>query len=384
MKRTLYFKDVPVSALLEASPDSNYLSSAINRQFNLYETGTSREKYVIPKEEYSINMMDRFPDYLIDFLKETVIASVFDQTLPEIDSLPGKPSYNMAILFPRDKAFTKFKEDKISDHNATSEIIFFKDKDRSETIRVDVQTDYEEFTLNFATTEVRGGKAYSNFAVLSTSPKQVKHSYPAAFVAKSNNTINQSMKELHRDILEEMNKIPNLPDVCFYRHSELDGYFKTHYVLCRDTNNVRKLNVLQNIQTTADYAALEAAEKARKARLKEDVLNKYQADTISLNILTKVFGNIDGKLPLSLPQMLIRKGTEQEYPSETSTSMYRVNVDNIINMLGNIGIVGGAEPDTYIKMAERDGILVKDYIPVSQMQEELVDPLIELIDGGII
>lgn len=384
MKRTLYFKDVPVSALLEASPDSNYLSSAINRQFNLYETGTSREKYVIPKEEYSINMMDRFPDYLIDFLKETVIASVFDQTLPEIDSLPGKPSYNMAILFPRDKAFTKFKEDKINDHDATSEIIFFKDKDRSETIRVDVQTDYEEFTLNFATTEVRGGKAYSNFAVLSTSPKQVKHSYPAAFVAKSNNTINQSMKELHRDILEEMNKIPNLPDVCFYRHSELDGYFKTHYVLCRDTNNVRKLNVLQNIQTTADYAALEAAEKARKARLKEDVLNKYQADTISLNILTKVFGNIDGKLPLSLPQMLIRKGTEQEYPSETSTSMYRVNVDNIINMLGNIGIVGGAEPDTYIKMAERDGILVKDYIPVSQMQEELVDPLIELIDGGII
>lgn len=384
MKKKLFFKDVPVSALLDISPDSNYKQTAINRQFNMYETGTSREQYVIPEEEYSINMMDRFPEYLIEFFKETVIASVFDKTLPEIDSLPGKPSYNMSILFPRDKAYSKFKLDKINNHSATADIIFFKDKERSETIRADVKDMDEEFTLNFATTEVRGGKAYADFTVLTTSPNEVKHTYPLGFQAQSNAVINSNLKEMHRDIFEEMNTITNLPDVCFYRHSELDRYFEKHYVMCRDVNLVRKLSVLQGIQNTADYAALEKAEKERQLRLKEDNLNKHQADSISLNIITKIFGEIEGQLPLSLPQMLIRKGVEKEYPTETSTNMYRVNVDSIIGMLGSIGIVGGAEPNTYIKMKDRDGIVVRDYLSVEEIQAELVDPLIEIIDGGIV
>ena len=384
MKKKLFFKDVPVSALLEVRPDSNYLTSAVNRQFNMYETGTSREQYVIPEEEYSIDMMDRFPDYLIDFFKETVIASVFDKTLPEIDSLPGKPSYNMAILFPRDKAYSKFKLDKVNNHSATADIIFFKDRERSETIRADVSDKDEEFTLNFATTEVRGGKAYANFDVLTTSPKSVKHTYPLGFNAPSNATINSNLREMHKDILDEMNVIPTLPDVCFYRHSEIDRYFEKHYSICRDVNLVRKLSVLQGIQNSVDFTAIERAEKERRFRLKEDIMNKHQSDSLSMNIITKIFGEIEGQLPLSLPQMIIRKGTEKAYPSETSTNMHRVNVDNIIGMLGIIGIVGGAEPNTYIKMKERDGIIVRDYLSVEEMQEELVDPLIAIVDGGIV
>jgi hypothetical protein len=53
-------------------------------------------------------------------------------------------------------------------------------------------------------------------------------------------------------------------------------------------------------------------------------------------------------------------------------------------MLGSIGIVGGVEPNTYIKMKDRDGIVVRDYLSVEEIQAELVDPLIEIIDGGIV